>query len=103
MLRKAKLVTFDSGSIIMRQGMPGHTFYVIESGEVEISVRTGLEDPMTTQPSYLGTVLNQLGPQNYFGERSMITGEPRAASIRASETTKCFAFELEDIYLRAVF
>ena len=27
----------------------------------------------------------------------MITGEPRAASIRASETTKCFAFELEDI------
>jgi len=97
MLSKAKLVTFDSGSIIMRQGMPGRMFYVIEEGEVEISVRTGLEDPMTTQASYLGTVLNHLGPSNYFGERSMITGEPRAASIRAIETTKCFAFDIDDI------
>ena len=64
---------------------------MIESAEVEISVKTGSEDP------YLGTVLNQQGPQNCVGERSMITGEPQAASIRASDTAKCFAFELEDM------
>jgi len=81
----------------MRQGMEGSQFYVIESGEVEIMVKTAFEDPLTTQPDYLGAVINVLGPHTYFGERSLITKEPRAASIRALQKTRCFAFDVEDI------
>ena len=81
----------------MRQGMPGSQFYVIESGEVEIMVKTAFEDPLTTPPGYLGAVINVLGPHNYFGERALITHEPRAASIRATRKTRCFAFDVEDI------
>jgi CRP-like cAMP-binding protein len=81
----------------MKQGMEGNMFYVIESGEVEIMVKTAYEDPLTTPSGYLGSVINVLGPHNYFGERALITSEPRAASIRATQKTRCFAFNKEDI------
>lgn len=96
-LLQAKLVTFEQGDVIMRQGMEGSMFYVIESGEVEIMVKTAFEDPLTTPPGYLGAVINTLGPHNYFGERALITHEPRAASIRALKKTRCFAFDVKDI------
>jgi len=97
LMDKAKLVTFEAGDIVMRQGMAGSVFYVIESGEVEIMVKTAFEDPLTTPPDYLGAVINILGPHNYFGERALITKEPRAASIRALQKTRCFAFDVADI------
>ncbi|KAL7549435.1 hypothetical protein ACHAWF_012703 [Thalassiosira exigua] len=97
LMDKAKLVTFEQGDVIMRQGMEGSMFYVIESGEVEIMVKTAFEDPLTTPPDYLGAVINVLGPHNYFGERALITKEPRAASIRALQKTRCFAFDVADI------
>jgi Ca2+-binding EF-hand superfamily protein len=96
-MKKAKYVTFDAGSIIMKEGMPGRTFYVIDSGEVEISVRGAFEDPLTTPKGYLGAVVNRLRKKNYFGERSLITGQPRAASIKATEKTRCFTFDVDDI------
>lgn len=97
LMDKAKLVTFEQGDVIMRQGMEGSMFYVIETGEVEITVRTAFEDPLTTPPDYLGAVINILGPHNYFGERALITHEPRAASVRATQKTRCFAFDVNDI------
>jgi len=66
-------------------------------GEVEIYQRTSFEDPLTTPPSYLGTVINQFTNKfDFFGERSLITGEPRAVSIRAVTQTKCLAFDKSD-------
>ena len=94
-LSKAKLFTFEAGSIIMREGRKGRTFYIIADGEVEICQRTQY-DPMATADSYLGSVINRLGPGDYFGERALITGEPRAASIRAAETATCLVFDRDD-------
>ena len=90
LMDKAKLVTFEKGDVIMRQGMEGSIFYIIETGEVEIMVKTAFEDPLTTPPGYLGAVINVLGPFNYFGERALITKEPRAASIRAIQKNSLF-------------
>ena len=92
-LSKASLLTFDEGSIIMREGNPGQTFYYILDGGVEICQRTSYEDPLTTPPMYLGTVINKFEGGDWFGERALILGEPRAASIRAYTTTKCLAFD----------
>ena len=97
LMSKAKLLSFEPSSIIMREGKTGKTFYVIDSGEVEISCRTAFADPLTTPSSYLGTVINKFGPNEYFGERSLITGEPRAASVVAWKKTRCFAFNINDI------
>jgi len=97
LLAKAKLATFEQGSIILRQGMEGNKFYIIMNGEVELSVRTGVEDPLTTPSGYLGTSINRLKPYNFFGERSLITGQPRAASVRAINKTRCLTFDKDDI------
>ena len=97
LLLQAKLVTFEQGDVIMKQGMEGAVFYVIESGEVEVMVKVAYEDPLATPPDYLGAVINVLGPHNYFGERALITHEPRAASICATQKTRCFAFDVKDI------
>mmetsp|Transcript_15418 Transcript_15418/g.22129 ORF Transcript_15418/g.22129 Transcript_15418/m.22129 type:complete len:632 (+) Transcript_15418:105-2000(+) len=97
LMSRAKLATFEPGSVIMRQGKTGKSFYVIESGAVEISVKTAFEDPLTTPAGYLGAVINTLTTNNFFGERALITGEPRAASIRAVQKTRCFKFDVADI------
>jgi calmodulin len=101
-LQKAKLRTWEKGSVIMREGKKGRTFYVIESGEVEILVKTAFEDPMATPNNYLGTMINRLSQGEYFGERALITGEPRAASVRAAVKTRCFAFDKDDIPVSSV-
>ena len=95
-LSKANLLTFESGSIIMREGNCGRTFYFVVEGEVEICQRTSFEDPLTTPPAYLGTVINHFASGEYFGERALITGEPRAASIRAAARTTCLSFDKDD-------
>jgi len=97
LMKRSTYSTFEAGSIIMNQGMPGETFYVIDSGTVEIYVKGAFEDPLTTPSGYLGAVVNRLERNNYFGERSLITGQPRAASIRAVTKTRCFTFDVGDI------
>lgn len=97
LMSKSKYSTFEAGSVIMKEGKKGKSFYIIDEGEVEISVKGAFEDPLTTPSGYLGAVVNRLTKQNYFGERSLITGQPRAASIRATEKTRCFTFDIKDI------
>ncbi|HEX5164602.1 MAG TPA: cyclic nucleotide-binding domain-containing protein, partial [Thermomicrobiales bacterium] len=67
---------WEAGSVIVRQGDPGRDFYVIVEGDVQIE----LEDPETgREPS----VIAQLGPGQYFGELSLLTDQPRNASVVA--------------------
>jgi calmodulin len=97
MLGKAKLLTFNAGDLIIRQGMPGRTFYVLKSGVAEMSVRSRFDDPISTPSNYLGVVVNELKKFDYFGERALTTGEPLKASVRALEKVRCFAFDVDDI------
>ena len=97
-LDKARLLTFEPKSIIMREGKPGRTFYILKQGEVEICQATTFAyDPLVVPSSYLGTVINRLQAGEYFGERAIITGEPRAASIRATDQpVTCWALDQDD-------
>jgi len=96
MLSKARLQTYLPGDVVMRQGMPPTTFYVVKSGTLEMLIRSRFDDPISTPPTYLGAVVNQLGKFDYFGERALTTGEPYAASVRVVEKARCFAFNVED-------
>lgn len=97
LLKKSRLLTFNPGDVIIRQGMPPTTFYVIKSGLAEMSIRSKFDDPIKTPPDYLGAVVNSLKKFDYFGERALTTGEPYAASVRVSEKTRAFAFHVDDI------
>ena len=97
MLSKASLQTFLPGDIVIKQGMPGRSFFVVKSGLAEMCIRSHYADPISTPPSYLGAVVNQLTKFDYFGERALTTGQPYAASVRALEKTRCFVFNVDII------
>ena len=97
LLSKARLLTFDPGDLIIRQGMPPTTFFVLKSGRVEMCIRGRFDDPISTPPDYLGVAVNELKQYDYFGERALTTGEPYACSIRVLDKTRAFAFHVDDI------
>lgn len=103
MLGKAKLLTFNPGDIIIRQGMPGTSFYVLEQGVAEMSVRSRFDDPISTPPNYLGVVVNELKKFDFFGERALSTGEPYAASVRVLDKVRCYVIDVEDIPENSIF
>lgn len=63
---------FGKNERVIEEGEEGHTFYLVVSGEV--SVRTGK-----------GQEVTRLKRGSYFGEMSLLTGEPRAATVVAVE------------------
>jgi len=72
--------TFRKGSVIIREGQPGSTFYVILEGMVEVLKRHGDRD----------IVITALGPNEFFGEMSLLdpATDKRSATVRAVENTK---------------
>jgi len=97
MLQKARLLTFNAGDVIRKQGMPGDAFYVIKTGIAEMYIKSKFDDPIKTPPSYLGVVVSTLKEFDYFGERALTTGEPFAASFQVLEKVRCFAFDADII------
>ena len=97
LLDKARLLTFDPGDVIIRQGMPGTAFYVLKRGVAEMSIKSKFEDLIATPSNYLGAVVKEMTKFDYFGERALSTGEPYAASVRVLDKVRCFAFQVEDI------
>ena len=65
--------TYAAGETVFDVGDPASAFYIIQSGEVEIS-RAG--------PA-AGRVLERLGPGEFFGAMSVILAEPRRTRARA--------------------
>lgn len=71
-------VSFPEGTVVIAQGEPGNDFYIIEDGEVK-ATKEGVD----------GEVSRRLSVGDYFGERALITNEPRAATITATSAVQC--------------
>jgi CRP-like cAMP-binding protein len=81
---------FARGDVIIRQGDPGKTFYLVRSGSVDVTRRAGpggTEDHITT-----------LGPGTCFGERALIEDELRNASVTAAEEVEVYALAKPDFW-----
>ena len=65
---------FGAGEILMRQGEPGETMYVIRRGTVEV-----LAHGADGSDRHIAN----LGSSHVIGEAALLTGEPRNATIRA--------------------
>jgi CRP-like cAMP-binding protein len=68
--------TFEPGWTIAEEGKEGVGFFVIETGDVEVSLA--------------GEVVARLGPGDHFGELALLGRGPRTASVRALTTVRCF-------------
>jgi CRP-like cAMP-binding protein len=78
-------VTFIKGDRIVTKGEIGDAFYIIEEGQVKVH-DIGIGD---SQPADI-----ILGPGDSFGERSLLTGGPRAANVTAlSSKVTTFAMD----------
>jgi hypothetical protein len=80
-----RLLTFDRGGVILREGSAGGSLYTLTSGRV----RAFKKDPATGRQNQLG----DLAEGAFFGEMSILTGQPRMASIVA--LTRCELLELD--------
>ncbi len=69
----ARLQQFLPGEQVVRQGEPGEELFIILDGTAEVRVR---------QDGLSSTVASLQGGQ-FFGEMSLLTGEPRAATVLA--------------------
>jgi CRP/FNR family transcriptional regulator, cyclic AMP receptor protein len=82
--RLAKLATrreFPAGAPILRAGDSGVALYVVVSGRVRITLRSG--------ETGMEWLLREMGPGEAFGEIALIDGGPRAADVTAAEPTEC--------------
>ena len=68
---------FAPGEAIVRKGQEGGSMFVIIRGSVKVQLPDGLG----------ARTINQLGPNEFFGEMSLLTGEPRTANVIADEET----------------
>jgi CRP/FNR family cyclic AMP-dependent transcriptional regulator len=75
--RSFRELKYDTGVVIVRKGEAGVGFYLIADGTVE--VRSD------------GRVLSKLGPGQYFGEMSILDGQPRSADVVTLEPVRCLA------------
>jgi hypothetical protein len=80
-----KLLTYERGQVILREGQPGSSLYTLTAG----AVRAFRKDPATGKQSPLA----DLKEGAFFGEMSILTGQPRTASIVA--LTRCELLELD--------
>jgi len=74
---------YGVGEVIMRTGEPGDSLYVLRSGQV--SVRLGVDG--------LEKEVAVLGEGDFFGEMSLMTGEPRRATVVAKTDVECYVID----------
>jgi CRP-like cAMP-binding protein len=75
LLPNVRLTRFPAGGVLIRQGDPAESFFVVASGRVDVVHRT---------PTGQEHVVNQLGPGEWFGEMGILNETPRNATVRAS-------------------
>jgi CRP-like cAMP-binding protein len=64
---KMDAISAPAGTVLVREGMGNHAFFVLVDGEVNVSVG--------------GTHRRTLGPNDFFGEISMMVLNPASATV----------------------
>jgi putative ABC transport system ATP-binding protein len=86
---KMTRVRYPAGAVILRQGDPGDTFYLIRQGSVEVVQEGG------AQPRRLLRICQQ---GDFFGEMALLTGAPRSATVIAREPVELYALSKADFH-----
>ncbi len=81
-VERLKFKAFDKDEVICKAGDPGDKMYIIINGNVKVVV--------TPESGEGDTVIANLTTGDYFGEMSLLTGEPRSASVVTTEPSEMF-------------
>jgi diguanylate cyclase (GGDEF)-like protein len=84
---------YGAGHVVMREGAPSETLFVVVSGRVRVTE--------TARDTHTELLLSELGPGEIFGELGVLRNQPRVASIVALERTHCVILQSSN-FLRTV-
>jgi CRP-like cAMP-binding protein len=65
------MVVYGAGETIVRQGEPGQSMFIVADGTVSVMLQAGQQ-------------VAQIEAGGYFGEMSLLTGDPRSATVVAA-------------------
>jgi CRP-like cAMP-binding protein len=80
--------SYPAGSIILHEGDPGDTCYVVRSGRARVTRQ---------HPDGRTITLTNIGPGEIFGELAMFGGEVRSATVEAIEDVEAMAILADDL------
>ena len=83
-----KTVEFPPAEVIVREGAPGVSMYIIKAGLVEVRKK----DPATG----IDFLVAQLSEGSAVGEMSLLTGKPRSATVTTVQPTVVFTLTRAD-------
>lgn len=90
-MRGLTLKSFSPGEIIVTEGEPGDSLFVLAGGRVRVYVR---DERSRNQ------MVRALDEGAFFGEISLVTGQPRSATITAASS--CDILELDQAALKKI-
>src|SRR5579862_3385070 len=82
--RRARLLEYGGGEAIVREGDPGSSMFVIAGGRAAVTLDLGKRE------------VARLGPGQFFGEMSLLTGEPRTATVAAVSDCRLLEITVDD-------
>jgi cGMP-dependent protein kinase len=81
LITKLNIVEYPKGAVIFNQGDQGDSFFIVESGQVEI-----LKD---------GALIRSITTHDFFGERAILFNEQRTATVKSAGST-CWVLTKDD-------
>ena len=81
---RLRYAPFMKGELMTRQGAEAHWLYILTKGSAEVIVSTDAGIHKTVAILHAG---------DFFGEMSLLTGEPRSASLKALEESECYRLD----------
>jgi len=80
----AEVQYHPTGTVVVHQGDPGDAFYVVLSGHLEV---------LQVDEKRRERTVNYHMAGHYFGEGALLTGKPRAATVRAMDDIELAVFD----------
>ena len=71
----AKMQYYSADETLVKEGQSGDSMYLITRGTIDVSIKGNLNQDIHVQQKSAG---------DFFGEMSLLTGEPRSATIKAA-------------------
>jgi uncharacterized membrane protein len=84
-----KPITRNPGQLLFKKGDPGDAMYIVESGQIGITVWT--EDNQEK-------ILSTFGEGDFFGELALLDGSPRSAHAKALKKAHLYEMRREDFF-----